>query len=400
MEKVSLNSTFSEATTKNANIFLSVNLLNISNVISYSNGSCLALLENVTHKWTGPNSTLDNIQVQRSSPIISDALRDIILTVNLAVLCQFVSLAGVVVSILNICVFVKQGLGDALNVTLAGLAFADLCMVIFASWMCLCCNPLFASLDLPFSPIQFVYLTASLPRLTCSRVSSWILAFASVERCLCIMKPLAFKSIITPRRSLAFIVVTYVVMTASVLPLYYTTRLVWSHDPARNKSIVSLAFTSDRFAVDNYVFGIGVFLSVVSFLGVSICTSLLVWSLKKKRKWRETTVVGIATGNHLPLVSYRNKRVGKMISIVSILFLVCYTPNTASQLLTALVQDFAKNGDQINAGQVFWSFGILLECINATVSIVIYFKISSRFRSTLLAMFKRKPRPACIVRAF
>ncbi|KAK0043183.1 adenosine receptor A1 [Biomphalaria pfeifferi] len=148
-----------------------------------------------------PMSTSQDVTTQQ---IIGNDIRDVIIIVNMAVLCQIVSVAGVIVNVFNVCVFVKQGFRDALNVTLASLALADLGIVVFAVWLCVCYNPLFSKLDLPFKPMEFVYLTAGLPRLSCARVSSWILAIASLERCLCITMPLTFKSIITPGRSFAY----------------------------------------------------------------------------------------------------------------------------------------------------------------------------------------------------
>ncbi|KAH9524012.1 hypothetical protein Btru_047888 [Bulinus truncatus] len=280
--------------------------------VRFCTGPDLSSYDNATRVvTTDANATL--LPAHAVTKIVSDQVRDIILTINLSVLCQMVSVVGVVTNILNLCVFVKQGLGDAINVTLAGLALADLSLVTFAIWLCICYNPLFNKLDLPFSPTQFVYLTAGLPRLSSARASSWILAFASVERCLCITKPLAFRTIITPKMSFVFIVGVYIVMAASVIPTYYTSRLVWSFDAALNKSVVSLGFTSDRFAVDNVAFAVGVFLSVASFVSVAVCTAILTWSLKEKTKWRETNATSAKNLNQTPLVSYRNKRVGKMI---------------------------------------------------------------------------------------
>ncbi|XP_013076081.2 uncharacterized protein LOC106062364 [Biomphalaria glabrata] len=333
-----------------------------------------------------PMSTSQDVTTQQ---IIGDDVRDVIIIVNMAVLCQIVSVAGVIVNVFNVCVFVKQGFRDALNVTLASLALADLGIVSFAVWLCVCYNPLFSKLDLPFKPMEFVYLTAGLPRLSCARVSSWILAIASLERCLCITMPLTFRSIITPRRSFAFAVLVYAVMAASVLPVYYTSRLVWSFDSARNTTMVSLVFTNDRFAVDNVAFMVGVFLSVASFAIVAVCTTILIWSLRKKTKWREQAIAKVGSDSKFPLVSSRNKRVGKMVSVISIFFIVCYTPNTVNQLVMSLVQDFAKNGSQVNANQVSWSFGFLLESVYSLVTIIIYYKMSSRFRDTVISMFQR-----------
>ncbi|XP_059152315.1 neurotensin receptor type 2-like [Physella acuta] len=316
--------------------------------------------------------------------VVSDEVRNIIVVINMAILCQIVSAVGVVVNVINICVFARLGYGEAINVTLTGLAVSDLGIVVFAVWLSICYNPLFSSLDLPFKPSEFVYLTAGLPRLSCARVSSWILASASVERCLCITMPLTFKSIITPKRSMLYITIVFVVMAASVAPTFYTSRLVSVFEPTRNRTLTSLTFTADRFSVDNIAFAFGVFLSVTSFLSVAIFTAVLVYKLREATQWREKSVVVFNKGNtQLPSLTHRNKQVGKMVSLISIFFIVCFTPNTVNQLVMSLVPEFAKNGSQVNANQVSWSFGFLLESLNATVNFFIYLKMSSRYRDTL-----------------
>lgn len=328
-------------------------------------------------------ASLNDTDVGPVRQVISDEVRNIIVIINMAILCQIVSAVGVVVNVINICVFARLGYGEAINVTLTGLAVSDLGIVVFAVWLSICYNPLFSSLDLPFKPSEFVYLTAGLPRLSCARVSSCILASASVERCLCITMPLTFKSIINPKRSMLYITIVFVVMAASVAPTYYTSRLVSVFEPTRNRTLTSLTFTADRFSVDNVAFAIGVFLSVASFLSVAIFTAVLVYKLREATQWREKSAAVSKTNPQLPTLTHRNKKVGKMVSLISIFFIVCFTPNTVNQLVMSLVPEFAKNGSQANANQVSWSFGFLLESINATVNFFIYLKMSSRYRDTL-----------------
>ena len=151
---------------------------------------------------TSPNSSLEFVDsLSSSSPLeqkseeeeksilISKEIRDIIIIINMAILCQALSVFGVFANIINIVVFIKQGFQDAMTVTLTGLAVADLGIATCAVWLSICYNPLFQQLELPFLPLQIVYLTAGLPRLSCSRVSSWVLALATFERCLCIAMP-------------------------------------------------------------------------------------------------------------------------------------------------------------------------------------------------------------------
>ncbi|RUS69716.1 hypothetical protein EGW08_022523 [Elysia chlorotica] len=305
----------------------------------------------------------------------------------MAILCQALSVFGVFANIINIVVFCKQGFQDAMTVTLTGLAVADLGIATCAVWLSICYNPLFQQLELPFLPLQIVYLTAGLPRLSCSRVSSWVLALATFERCLCIAMPFKVREIITPGRSLAFVIGVFITMTASVAPIYYTSRTAQKFDEAANRSYLVLSFTEDREKVDAIAFGIGVTFSVCSFVAVAICTAVLVYSLKKTSKWRDSnTSTAQVKKRGAKEISSKNKRASKMVSLISTIFIVCYLPNTINQLVMSLVPDYAKNGRYINTNQVFWSVGFVAESFNCSVNIFMYYTMSTKFRSTLQSM--------------
>ncbi|GFS22736.1 chemosensory receptor B [Elysia marginata] len=357
-------------------------------------------LEEFGMSTTSPNSSIeiyDNITSlppeenteEKKSILISKEIRDIIIIINMAILCQVISVFGVFANIINIIVFFKQGFQDAMTVTLTGLAVADLGIATCAVWLSICYNPLFQQLELPFLPLQIVYLTAGLPRLSCSRISSWILALATFERCLCIAMPFKVREIITPGRCLAFIIGVFITMTASVAPIYYTSRTAQKFDEAANRSYLVLSFTEDREKVDSIAFAIGVTLSVCSFVAVAICTVVLVYSLKKTSKWRESAMatgkekgdknkggrlqveiseeissdmstktsmaslsgevsekegrlVSNPNGSSTTVevkkkgkqeVSAKNKRASKMVSLISTIFIVCYLPNVLNQLV-------------------------------------------------------------------
>ena len=49
----------------------------------------------------------------------------------------------------------------------------------------------------------------------------------------------------------------------------------------------------------------------------------------------------------------------------------------------ALVPGHAKNGGYVNINQTFWSSGYMLETVNASINIVMYYRMSTRYRTTL-----------------
>ncbi|KAK0056412.1 allatostatin-A receptor, partial [Biomphalaria pfeifferi] len=70
------------------------------------------------------------------------------------------------------------------------LAVSDVGMLGTLVWLNLCFNPLFHNLDLPFDSVEIQYLTAGWPHVVFTQITSWITAFITLERCLCIALPL------------------------------------------------------------------------------------------------------------------------------------------------------------------------------------------------------------------
>ncbi|GFN84705.1 chemosensory receptor a [Plakobranchus ocellatus] len=370
--------------------------------------------------------------------IVSDRVRDIFVIINMAILAQGISIFGVIANIINIIVFTKQGFGEAMTVTLTGLAVADLGTVICQVWLSICWNPWFdfKRLNLTFRPLQIVYLSAGHPRLASVRISAGLLAWATLERCLCITLPFKVREIITPFRSKVVVIALFIFNTASAVPFYYTSRIVPFFDSAFNRSYLILAFTNDRQEIDSVSFAFSVSLTVCSFVAVAVCTIVLVYTLDKASKWRESVTAHSdvarqeksASLQSAPLegseaerrheqntqsmyaiskstevikkskqaASNKNKRAAKMVSIISTIFIVCSLPNTLNQLVMSMVPEYAKNGSYENINQTFWSLGYMTETVNASINIFMYFTMSSKYRSTIQEMLcnRRKEKRA------
>ena len=153
-------------------------------------GGFSSILPIVLHNMTGLKEG-ENEDVVRKGPLVSRKVRDFFVIINMAIMAQIISVFGVVANIINIVVFIKQGFGEAMTVTLTGLAVADLGTVTCQVWLSICWNPWFhyERLSLPFRPLHIEYLSAGHPRASSVRVSAWILALATFERCLCITIP-------------------------------------------------------------------------------------------------------------------------------------------------------------------------------------------------------------------
>lgn len=70
---------------------------------------------------------------------------------------------------------------------------SDLGCLVTVIWTNISLTPAFITADLPFDVLEVLYLTAGMGHLTFTRVSSWITAIVTLERCLCVIAPLQMR---------------------------------------------------------------------------------------------------------------------------------------------------------------------------------------------------------------
>lgn len=192
------------------------------------------------------------------------------------------------------------------------------------------------------------------------------------------------KRIFTPKRTAAIIVCIFLVIIFSISPMYVANQLVWKFYPDKNKSIFSLTFTEDREDIDNISLVINNFtMPFAAFVLIIICTTLLVICLQKREGWLQS--VTNSANNEFSL---RNRRVSKMVVIISALFIVCFVPCAVISLSVVFEPEINVGGKYVNIGIILAGVGVLLESINSSGNIFIYYLMSSKYRETFHVIFK------------
>lgn len=224
--------------------------------------------------------------------------------------------------------------------------------------------------------------------MTLCRVTSLITAFMTLERCLCVATPLKVKDIITPFRTKVIILVIFTLMIGLFTPFYFVNHLVWAHNQLRNTTILTLAYSENRIIVETITFPIhSVMLPVVCLLCVIIFTVILIFELNKKQKWRHSSSSASAKPE---TASAKEKKVVKMVILISIIFIICYTPATVNFFCMAYNPDFSFTGKYVNVFFVVWSLTALVQTVSFSVNIFVYFFMSSKFKTTLLKTVCRR----------
>ncbi|CAG5128587.1 unnamed protein product [Candidula unifasciata] len=295
-----------------------------------------------------------------------------------------VSIFGVLTNLLNIFTFLKQGVQDTVNISLLALAISDLCSQIPLTFASIFIIPTFNMLDLPFACDDLLYLLVWI-HVMFTRVTTLITAYITLERCICVAAPLKVKNIFSPARTLVCMVTVFAVMLALVSPMLYTARLTWIFSPLRNATILGVTFIDNRNKIETITFASSNLIPTVAFFLVIVCTVLLVVNLQKKSQWRLQASVSSSSS----VMSSRDRKVVKMVTLISVIFVVCYFPGTAGFIWLIVDTEMRFDGKHRNLLYAVYSVLFNLESINASINLFIYLRLSSKFRSTFLKAFCR-----------
>lgn len=194
---------------------------------------------------------------------------------------------------------------------------------------------------------------------------------------------LQVKNLVTPRRVFISIVVVYIVVISAIAPMYAVYRLDFKYFPDRNKTLIGLVTTEDRAIVETMSFAINiVILPACSFFIIIVCTIILVISLRESRNWRKTSALQAQDRS-----ADRNKKVARMVVMISILFISCFIPFSMIFVGMLLEPELSIDGKYRNMILVLIGVGIILESINSSVNIFVYYHMSSRYRAIFRQLF-------------
>ncbi|CAL1543818.1 unnamed protein product [Lymnaea stagnalis] len=314
---------------------------------------------------------------------LSNSTTFTILMFNYVALGGTMGCVGCLGNAVNAYVFVKMGIRDTVNISLLGLAISDFLALLFLLSESVCLNPMFQDTGVPVVLTEIEYVVGGWPHVCFTRVTSWITAFVTFERCLCIACPLKVKRYVTPTRAKLFICAMFLLVLASAAPEFFVNQFTWKFYPERNRTMLGLRFIEDRtrFEIVTLVLN-NVIMQYFAFLAVIVFTITLAAELNQKSKWR-SSVVKADNPDDIPR---KDKKVVKLITLISTTFILSYLPSSILFLAMAVEHEFHPDG-YYNIFYVTWSFAYVMEGLNASLNIFVYFTMSSRFRGIVYKTF-------------
>jgi hypothetical protein len=134
------------------------------------------------------------------------------------------------------------------------------------------------------------------------------------------------------------------------------------------------------YIINNFI------ISFTSFVVIVCSTIVLATKLRGQTKWLKQST-NVSQTNRL---SNRNQKVAKMVVMISILFIVCFVPVCVLFLAMSLEPSLSHGGTNRNLLMLCGGIGLVLETLNSSMNIFVYFHMSTKYREKFSKMFKIK----------
>ena len=312
-----------------------------------------------------------------------------------------VAVFGMAGNIFILITYAKIGFSESINISYFALGVSDILCVIFLTWNAICFIPAFADSNIPFISREFVIPTGGFTSDMFSKTTTWITAFISLERCLCVVFPLKIKTIVRRRTTILAISVIFVL---TVLPLTgivsYTYVIDYRYESGKNKTVIGVKYRnstlSEYLANVNYIYKL-VFLNIIPFTIILVCAIFLGIHLHRNASWRlgNANEVTKATGkspdnDNKALKKYsKDIRVAKTVLAIALAFILLGTLSTLRILLALNWTDFRPLGAYAKLFRFTARLAFLMSLANSSVNFIIYYKMGSKFRATVKQMIFR-----------
>ncbi|KAH9499482.1 hypothetical protein Btru_077973 [Bulinus truncatus] len=387
------------------------------------------------------NVTADAHGATLDQDLISDTAASVLYFLIPLLIVPVTLLTGIVSNVLNLLTYHQLGL-DAASIPFFSLSLSDLLYLLihFASLVGNVAMSVkemaggeqvsaasIRSLNVYFSIVMIWY--ASWPY----DISVLTVVFISLQRCLCIALPFHFKTMFTKMKTALFIVVIYVYVTSSYVPIFTTYSLTTITDPYKNKSSLVLHYDNDGKAKEDIFYWMNrILLQMVA--QVFIFFNLLVLSVCLARSSRFRRGVVVVSGGrrkqdsppsdvqkcissqpnggiddqtpgpttkiigkksrHSAIdnsrkLSGKDLQVVKSVTFVAFLFLLTNLPANVLFCVNRFVPGFNIGGKYTKTFGLAYNLRTEIEILNASVNIFVYYHFNTKFKIVLRKCLSR-----------
>ena len=314
-----------------------------------------------------------------------------------------IGVVGVSGNIVILITYHRIGLSSSINVSYFALAISDLFCVLSNTWMAICFVPAFTKFaNRYFGVYSVVSVTGAWTCECFSRITAYITAFISIERCVSVVLPMKVSTIFNRRRTCIILAVIYSWNLALGSYGFVLIRFTKFWSPRYNKTII----TTQRMSSPTleYFYEIVLFFQsfpavLIPLVTVIVCTVFLSVTLTRSATWRRafqaqdggTGSSGGKLEDKSKISKSRNLKelqLAKTVVTIAIVFIVCSLPNAINVLVASSMPEYRGTGTYGNTYRFVQFATFILSAVNSSANIFIYLNTGSIFRRTVKQLFR------------
>ncbi|XP_059153970.1 uncharacterized protein LOC131939582 [Physella acuta] len=291
-------------------------------------------------------------------------------------------------------VFARMGFKDTVNISMACIKFWDLVRVLTGA-----VHRLYGPISC-FSPAMgkswqnITISTVVKVQLVAGSVSYMMGTYVSIERSLCVSIPFTVRSVLTPSRTLMICILLSTVVFGSLIPVILLYEYSWVFSHEFNATIAVYGYSQIYYKYLGPLYmevnsSMGFLFPVVSLTVMILSTFIISYHLRKSSEKRQ----GFLSAKHVVKVdprhagmSRRERKVMKMLLVVILMYITNLLPRVIHYLAMLCEKEIYTFRYYNN---IFW-VSLLLDFINSSFHLFIFYFMSSKFKSTLLNMLPNR----------
>ncbi|CAL1525905.1 unnamed protein product, partial [Lymnaea stagnalis] len=208
------------------------------------------------------------------------------------------------------------------------------------------------------------------------RIAWWITTLISFERCLCIAMPLKVKQIVTPRSTTCVLLLMVFIPLTGMYPVLIGRRI--GDVSVKNVTVTGFYYAENGQFLNKVSEIFSVVMQFSSYIINAICAAVIIIQLNIDSKWRNQSS---SSGKLVNARVSRDKRITKMVAFISSLFILCSLASCISYILVVSHVPGYSNKFTDTTYLAVREFTISLEAINSSGNNLVYYAMSSKYRS-------------------
>ncbi|CAL1537001.1 unnamed protein product, partial [Lymnaea stagnalis] len=327
------------------------------------------------------------------------------------------SVLGAAGNIINIDTFISMGISDSMVVTMLFMAVFDLLHLIamlsravsFVFYVVE--NTRGFSMWFPVDPYGVYVFFGHAGRIPYTMVALTT-TYLAVTRCMCVARPLQFKTTFTTRLSVIILSSLAILSVATYVPILVYMAMLPGFDPKINATRPLLWISPQRDFVKKIVWTIrDVVLPVATLFTVIICATVMSERLLASTRFRQSHfhVAELAQHVHqsaeIPIIHTiahpcerptvkntsgtteisvklcaKDLRIVQQMILISVVFVVCNIPEMFVSFVSLLEPDFGLGRPYSNIYMTAISLEYFFRTVHSSCHIFIYYKYSAKYR--------------------